>query len=173
MHPIFVSCFPHRDLENRRLFRSAILLLAVFLVNVGLSVIVVFGYYYDGFRSVSGILTNVSLLASLLFSSIYFAREGIQDTLGKRSDLNFILWFRLTLNLQYHVHAIIFLRIIIVFPPEICPAIQPDDHRSSRLQRRGQGICAYQENGGAKCATCGRSGGAQHKFDHGMGRRRF
>ena len=74
-----------------------------------------------------------------------------------------------------HMHAIIFLRIIIVFLriPELCPAIQPDDHRSSRLQRRGQRVRPYQENGGAKCATCGRFGGAQYKFDNGMGRRRF
>jgi hypothetical protein len=54
--------------HNRLLFSWTGISLIMFLMNAIFSAVLIFGFYYDGFRSVTALLTNVMLVIGRLFS---------------------------------------------------------------------------------------------------------
>ncbi len=68
--------------NNRRVYLMSILVAIMFLVNGGLSGYVIFKFYNDTFRSATGWLTNLSLIASLLANSISISYGGMQEAQG-------------------------------------------------------------------------------------------
>ncbi len=54
--------------HNRSLFKWTGISLVMFLMNAVFSAVLIFGFYYDGFRSVTALLTNVMLVIGRLFS---------------------------------------------------------------------------------------------------------
>jgi len=55
--------------HNRELYKYSTWCIMIYLINVVLSCVLVFYYFYDGFRSVTSMITSVLLVANRLYTS--------------------------------------------------------------------------------------------------------
>lgn len=64
---------------NRRLVCLSTTTVIVYFVNVVISAVLIFGYWYLGFQTITVFLTNTALCVSLIFSQWNYSRDGIES----------------------------------------------------------------------------------------------
>lgn len=62
---------------NKLLFVSAIISSIFYVLNMILSAVIIFGYFYDGYQSVVQYLVNCALCISILYRSIVHSRSNL------------------------------------------------------------------------------------------------
>jgi len=66
--------------HNLNLFKVSIFALITYCINLILSAVLIFYFYYDGFRSVTVLLTNVILISSKIYSCIDISYTSRKET---------------------------------------------------------------------------------------------
>lgn len=67
---------------NKRLYKWARITIVMKTLNVIFSSILIFYYYYDGFKSVTTMISNVLLVSDKLYNLVEICKESIRDTLA-------------------------------------------------------------------------------------------
>ena len=67
---------------NKRLYKCARITIVMKTLNVIFSSILIFYYYYDGFKSVTTMISNVLLVSDKLYNLVEICKESIRDTLA-------------------------------------------------------------------------------------------
>lgn len=67
---------------NKRLYKWARITIIMKTLNVIFSSVLIFYYYYDGFKSVTTIISNVLLVSDKLYNLVDICKESIKDTLA-------------------------------------------------------------------------------------------
>lgn len=66
--------------HNNLVYKYSLYTLFCFTINVALSCILIFVYFYDGFRSITSMVTNVLLVSHKLYTTITISRQCINST---------------------------------------------------------------------------------------------
>ncbi len=67
---------------NKRLYKWARISIVMKTLNVIFSSILIFYFYYDGFKSVTTMISNVLLVSDKLYNVVEICKESIKDTLA-------------------------------------------------------------------------------------------